>query len=163
MTQKKPWCAEAQCRPQVPMHTKGCQRRAEFLAKLNREMDVVDLPAEPGSNHYSHWMPEDLTQEQLDEMYAAVQRSEMVIIPVPDPFMKELLAYQKERLDDARRNPGGTARAEVPIMIEDPERKVDALRAASLAKLKEHERPALPTSPQPKKPTSWWRRVLSRG
>lgn len=93
-----------------------------------------------------------------------------------DQLVQELLAYQKERLADARRDPGGAARAAVPILmqeIEDPaQREAEhwvrgrakcaegkccgamkyhrpgcERRAASLAKRREGEKPVLTAYP----------------
>ena len=81
MAGKKPWCAEGVCSPAVPMHTKGCARRAayveaqakadaetydqkpwipqreEMIDQLATEMDVPKVETEPGSQHFAHYLP----------------------------------------------------------------------------------------------------------
>lgn len=93
MANKKPWCAEGACRPAVPMHTKGCPRRAEYEREkaraealevmreaLNVPAEVLDMPA--GLSHFSQRGPEDLTQAELDDLHAAVERGVPVLVPV---------------------------------------------------------------------------------
>jgi hypothetical protein len=109
MANKKPWCAEGACRPAVPMHTKGCTRRADYInredakmypayaealqkadavreeavRKMAEEMnvpaEVLEMPA--GLNHFSQRVPEYLTQKELDELYEATKRGVQVLVP----------------------------------------------------------------------------------
>lgn len=111
--EKKPWCGEGVCRPAVPMHVKGCARRAEHIAqqdkmdaviydqkawipkspsekmaRLEKEMDVAPVDAEPGSGHYS-WAYLPLVDETVP-----VQGAVKVCEPIPcglaeDPYLKE--------------------------------------------------------------------------